>query len=241
MKIKGVFFLWICFLCVGAQAENLRLISIGVAPWAHFNEDSKEYVGVFPDLVRELEKRIGEKIDITLTPYARINRELETGRQDCAILITEKDRGEITDLGALVFNMPLGVIPNQESTLTDYNDLYGLTISVLRSLDISPKFNNDDKLKKEFDTSYDAGLRKMSYGRLDAIAGAIPTIEYLAKSKGLDNVLGKPLLISLVPIYIQCSKKTSRTQEVQQLNAAMDSMRDESVVDDIVSMYWEYE
>jgi polar amino acid transport system substrate-binding protein len=231
--------MWVILLSSHVAVAELKMISMDAVPWAYFDAKEKRYSGIFPDLVRELEKHSGHKIKITLTSYARINRELETGRQDCTMLITEKERGEITDLGELAFNIPMGVIPIKDTKLTSYDDLNGLTISVLRSLNITDRFTQDDELKKEFDTGYEIGLRKMLHGRLDAIAGTIPTIKYLAKEKGMGELLGKPLLLSFNPIYLQCSKESKNKQLISDINSAMKSIRESQVLNEVVSKYWE--
>jgi polar amino acid transport system substrate-binding protein len=237
--ISRFLLIWAVLASSNVTAAEFKMISMDAVPWAYFDAKENRYSGIFPDLVREIEKHSGHDIKITLTSYARINRELETGRQDCTMLITEKKRGEITNLGELVFNIPMGVIPNKNTTLTRYEDLSGLTISVLRSLNITDKFTQDNELKKEFDTGYEIGLRKMLHGRLDAIAGTIPTIKYLAKEKGMGELLGKPLLLRFNPIYLQCSKKSKNKQLISDINSAMKSIRESQVLNDVVSKYWE--
>ena len=74
---------------------------------------------------------------------------MNSGIQDFTVLITEKERVDITHLGELVFKVKIGVIPNKNFHINEYNDLYDLNISVLRSLKINKRFSNDHKLKKE--------------------------------------------------------------------------------------------
>ncbi len=220
------------------HSAELKLISIDVMPWAHYDEKTNSFVGIFPDLVRELSHRTGHDIKIKLTPYARVNRELETGRQDCTMLVREDRRSEITILGELVFDLPMGVIPVKRISLDTYDDLYGLKISVLRDLSITEEFTNDTKLLKQLDINYEMGLRKMLHGRLDAIAGAIPTIQSLARENGMNNLLGKPLELSLRPIYLQCSKNSKNLSYVEELNSAIRNIKESSVLTDIVNKYY---
>ena len=207
-------------------------------PWAYFDKATNQYSGIFPDIVRELEVRTGYKIKMTLTPYARVNRELETGRQDCTILISEKNRSHIANIGELVFNIPMGVIARKNLSISDYQDLYKLKISVLRSLVITDEFAQDEKLNKEYDTGYSLGLRKLLHGRVDAIAGTIPTIKYLAKERGMSDLLGTPFLLSLEPIYLQCSKISLKKEKIKKLNFAMKQMRESMAINLIVERYW---
>jgi polar amino acid transport system substrate-binding protein len=208
-----------------------------VAPWAYLNKSTGVFSGIFVDLVKEIERRTGYEIKITLTPYARINRELEAGRQDCTMLIREKALDEITALGELVFYHPMGVVPIKGIKLNRYGDLYDLNISVLRALVITDEFTNDKKLKKEQDTNYETGLRKMKHGRLDAIAGAIPTIQYLAKQNDMADLLGSPFQLSSEPIYLQCSHESKRIEYLDRINEVIKAIKDDLVLDDILNSY----
>ena len=219
-------------------SQELKFITIDVAPWAYYDEEKKKFAGIFPDIVKEIEAKTGYTISIKLTPYVRVNRELEIGRQDCTMLVTEEDRSAITTLGELVFNMPLGVIPHKNISLKTYEDLYGIDISVLRGSGISKRFKQDDKLQKSFDTDYKIILRKVVHGRAEAVAGAIPTIQYLAKKQEMDNVLGEPLQLGVAPIYLQCSTKTQRNLEIVEVNKALKEMREDSTLDRITNKHW---
>jgi polar amino acid transport system substrate-binding protein len=227
------------FFLSSANSAELKLVSIDTVPWAYFDAEVGVYAGIFPDIVRELEKESGHKIKISLTPYARINRELESGRQDCTMLIAEKEREKVADLGELVFYMPMGIIAIKNSRLDSYDDLYKLKISVLRSLNITDQFTEDNDLKKEFDTGYEMGLRKVLHGRLNAIAGAIPTIKYLAKEKGMAEMLGEPMILSLKPIYLQCSKESKHSVFIKDINLSLKKIRENGVLNDVVSKYWD--
>lgn len=230
-KVWYSILLSLSFIAVKAYSADLKFITLEVAPWAYSGESGDGYIGVFPELVKELEKRTGHSISITLAPYARINRELEAARQDCTMLISDSERDRITVKGELVFNHPMGVVARKTLDIDTYNDLYGIKISLLRGSIISEKFNTDDKLDKDFDTDYQISLQKMKYGRLDAIAGAIPTIQYLAKKNGLHHMLGKPLQLSSEPIYLQCAKESTNIKYIDDLNKAIRSIKSDSSLD----------
>lgn len=217
-----------------SSAESFNFITMEVAPWAYRDLKNGSYSGIFPDLVREIERRTGYKIAITLTPYARIDRELDSLRQDCTMLVRSDYRDKITQLGELIFNHPMGVIPQRGLRLESYEDLTGVRISVLRALSMTEQFNNDHSLKKEMDTSYEIGLRKMNHGRLDAIAGAIPTIQYLAKANGMTDLLGKPLELSVEPIYLQCSKESKAINHLPYLNETIQRIKADNTLERVL-------
>lgn len=219
-------------------SKNLNFITLDVVPWASINPDTGEPEGVFPLVVSEFEKRLGHKIDITLTPFARIHRELESGRQDCTILVSNSDLERAAVQGELLSYHAIGVIARKGITLNDYDDLRPLTISVLRGSNVSPRFDNDSTLKKEFDTNYSIGLRKLSHKRLDAIFGAIPTIRFLASQEGFSDYLGEDLVLEDVPLLLQCSKKSANLDVMMDLNQVILDMHEDGTIDKIKEDYF---
>ena len=219
---------------MNVKAVELKFVTLEVAPWAYFDKDSNEYRGIFPDLVSEIEERTGHEIKVTLTPYARINRELGAARQDCTMLISDTERDKITIRGELIFNHPMGVVGRGSLNLSSYKDLYGIKISLLRGSVISERFTTDEKLEKYYDTDYQISLQKIKHGRLDAIAGAIPTIQYLAKKNGLGEMLGEPLQLASEPIHLHCAKKSENIKYMDDVNNAIRAIKLDSTLDVIL-------
>jgi polar amino acid transport system substrate-binding protein len=206
-----------------------------VPPWAYYDESLNKFVGIFPAIVEEVERRSGHKIKITLTPYARINRELGASRQDCTMLISDAYREKETREGELIFNHPMGVIARKGLVLRKYSDLKDMKISLLRGSTVSDEFDKDEGLIKDFSTDYNISLLKLKHGRLDAIAGAIPTIQYIAKESGLEYILGSTLQLKLEPIFLQCVKKSKNIKYFDEINSAIKEMKLDSTLVDIVN------
>lgn len=207
-----------------AWAADLRLITIDAAPWASIDAE-RNAVGAFPDLVKEMERRTGHRIAVSVHPFARIDRELETGAHDCTIILWNEARSRIVERGEDVYLMTFGVVANKGVKLAAYDDLYPLTISVVRNLAIEPRFDSDPALRKDFDKNYALGLQKIAHHRLDAVAGAIPTIKYQAKIDGLTDILGDTLVMTRIPLALQCSRKSPNPGILDELNRVIREMR----------------
>ncbi|OAN50215.1 hypothetical protein A6A04_02070 [Paramagnetospirillum marisnigri] len=225
---------WMTLVAAQAQARDLKFITIDVAPWAYAESASTRLSGVFPDVVRELERRTGHRIAMSLHPFARIDRELEAGAQDCTIIVWNDQRARVVRKGELVSDHPIGVIAAKGSRLAGYDDLRGLkSISVLRGLSLGARFDHDPAIAKEFDTDYQTGLRKIAHGRVDAIAGAVPTILYLAAQMGLNQHLGERLSLGSMELVLQCSLKSPHLDLMDQFNRAIRDMRDDGTLERI--------
>ena len=194
-------FLGLCFGLVGfsgladAGARELKFITVETAPWASYDQESGEPVGAFPDLVAEIERRSEFRIKMALRPFTRINPGLESGDQDCTIILWHESRAPLVERGAAVFPMAFGVVAHKNAVLKEYDDLTKLTISQTRGLKITRQFDEDERLVREYDRNYKIGLHKMAHNRLDAVAGVIPTILFMAGQEGLAEELGDYLVM----------------------------------------------
>jgi len=209
---------------VRVDARDLSFVTIEVPPWASIDKVSGKPIGLFPEVVRELERRTGHRISMSLQPYARIDHELESGREDCTIIVWTKERERIVVQGELVSNHEIGVLPRRDFPLTRYEDLHGKSISVLRGLSLGDRFDTDTAIKKDFDTDYLTGIKKVRHKRLDGVAGATHTIQFLIRSEGLAEDFGAPLKLGTIPLALQCAKKSRNLDLMPEFNKAIREM-----------------
>jgi polar amino acid transport system substrate-binding protein len=237
MSLRKIIFLTLFTFSACVNSVELKFITLEVAPWAYYDYEENSYAGIFSDVVTEIERRTGFTIKIVLSSFgfSRINRELGAGRQDCTMVILQEERKDMVVLGETLFDHSMGVIAKKGVRLNQYEDLYDLTISVHEVLSVEGQFMDDKRLNKEFDVDYSAGLRKIQHGRLDAIAGAISTIEYLARKNGMAGVLGKPLVLNQEPIYLQCSTKSKKLQYIDGVNKAIRSIKKDGTLEKIIN------
>jgi len=231
------------FVLASARAEpedqpapvELSFITIDVAPWAYHDAKSGETLGAFVDIVRALEKKTGYRIDKTLTPFARVDRELESGDHDCTILVPRSE--SIVEHGSVITDHDIGVVSRADNPISSYSDLKGQRISLLRGSSISAQFDEDEDFQREYDTDYSIALRKLARERVNGVAGAIPTILHLAEEDGLSDLLAPALKLSDIPLMFQCSLNSTHLALMPELNAAIEAMRDSGELESIVEKY----
>ncbi len=215
-----------------ANANNtMSFITIDVAPWASVDPSSGRFVGAFPELIEAIGERSGLSMSISLTPFARVDRELESGDHDCTILIPRDE--SLVVPGELVSYHAIGVIAREGIVLREYDDMAGRAISVLRGASIHPRFDEDPTLDKQFDTDYAIALRKMERERIDVIAGAIPTIQFIAEQEGVADQLGDILQLAEVPLVFQCSRKSSQLDNMSAINQAIRDIKEDGTLEEI--------
>jgi len=224
-------------LPISAYARDLNFVTIEAAPWASADRKTGEQVGLFPAVVRELERRTGHRIAISLQPFARIDHELESGRQDCTIIVWTEERDRIVVKGELVSNHEIGAIPRKGIRLDRYEDLQGKTVSVLRGLSLGDRFDNDSAIRKDLDTDYLMGITKATHNRLDAVAGATHTIQFLIKEEGLTDEFGPPLKLGSIPLVLQCARKSPNLDLMPAFGRAIREMWADGTLDRLEKAY----
>lgn len=213
----------------------LKFITIDVPPWAAVDPDTGEQEGAFIALVEALEELTGYTIKTTLTPFARVDRELESGDHDCTILVPRDT--DIVIHGEVIANHDVGILSNKSAPITRYEELHGKTISLLRGSAISPRFDADEDINKVYDTDYQIALRKLDRQRVAGIAGAIPTLRYLAAENGLTDILAPPLKLTDIPLVFQCSRQSEYVEIMPEFNAAIRALRESGRLDEITDLY----
>jgi polar amino acid transport system substrate-binding protein len=196
-------------------------------PWAMENPDKAspdKYVGIYIDIAKEVEKRAGLKITTRVTPYARIENDLQEGSADFSFLVWSEERASYASRGAEVTKMDFGVRAVAGVPLKTYDDLKGVSVSVTRGPKLDPKFDADASLKKELDTDYSTGVRKAEAGRVQAVAGSIPAINRIIRHASLDAKFQDTLVLRSVTIAVQYSKKASDPALQAKVDAAVSAL-----------------
>jgi polar amino acid transport system substrate-binding protein len=242
MPVRKAALTLVLFLFLGgttAGAEPVRFVTIDTAPWASQDPKSGRVEGVFPDIIAEFQRRTGLEVQIELQPFARIPRELENGRQDCTILVWNDQWAPFMVRGELITPHPMGVIARKGIKLRSMDDLHGLSVSVLRGLSLGQSFDNNPSIHRQMDTDYVQGLNKLAHSRLDAVAGALPTIDYLAKQNGLAETLGERLVVIELLLRFQCAKGSRHLGIMPDVDKAIRDMSEDGSLNRIKAR-WGY-
>lgn len=218
-----------------AQAEPVTFVTIEAVPWAATDPKSGEPFGAFVEIVEVLEQKTGLNIQTALTPFARIDREMETGSHDCTIAIP-RDMS-IVAYGETLVTHDIGVVSLKETPLDSLEALRNKRLSIPRGSSISQVLEGDFNLTVEEDTDYLIALHKLQRGRVDGVAGAVPTIFYIARENNLYHLLADPVKLSDIPLMLQCSRKSEHLDLLPVFNEAIRSMREDGSLKAITDKY----
>lgn len=210
--------------CAAHAPAQVRICSLETVPWAFRDRATGALQGVFPEVVRELERRTGTVFAVSLIPYPRIAPEIESGAQDCAITAWYDRAALYAVKGEEVASHEIGIVPAKGFRLESYGDVRGMSVSMLPGLSFGEPFDSDSTVRKISDPDYLTGVRKAARHRVDGVAGAVASILEVARREGLERELGKPLVLSRVIVTLQFSKLSPHLWLKPALDATLSAM-----------------
>lgn len=220
---------------VPAHAENWTVASEDYFPPYNFTERGKR-TGMDTAIVDAMLKEIGVYPVHRPMAWPEVVRAHDGNDVDVAFQFFTSprrlERGHLIGpyrVGATV----LMVRSNSEITYTRIDDLRGLRVGVVEGFEYTPEFDTSSLFEKVRSSSNVVSFRRLLLGRVDAIAGDLQVLKYLAESEGRTNavkVLPKPL--AMVPRYISVPKL--RADKAARLQAAYEKLKGDGTIDAIV-------
>lgn len=214
-----------------AGAEEFRVDMIHFDPWAQPNptaDPQRPYVGIVVDYLDEFERRSGHTTHRVLTPYARVEVDLQNGLTDFAIMAWGEARARYADRGTCLVPLEFGVRARAGVTVQRYEDLLGIITSASRGLKVDPRFDSDPAARKDYVFDYTMGVRKTAAKRdSDAVGGHLATINYLIDKLGLNAQFGDSLTLRTTHLTVAYSKKSPRAEQAAKVQAVFQAMVDD--------------
>lgn len=230
---------------LAATSCTLRVGSEAPYPPFQTVDPRGNFGGLEIDMLREIARRIGCDLDIQAMPWARILHDIRDGRLDIAVNAIETPEREAyawfshpylyerlrlyiraEDAGPRV-SLPNGLADLRRLSET----LAPGTIGTVNGYSFGPAFDalvaTDPAFAAHLEPAYDytANIRKLLAGHLAGFVGLSVTVEWTARSLGLENRLAAvdpPL--DIIAYHVMGSAITIDPARRQQINDAIDAM-----------------
>lgn len=235
-KVGGtltVFFLLLACAMPGATAAEFKVALIQLDPWAKQNPDAtlkarEPLVGIIPDLLREFERRSGHTTLQSLTPYARVERDLQEGAIDFTIMAWSDTRSSYAKRGTTLVPLYFGVMARQGISIKRYEDLKNIVTAAPRGLKVDPRFDDDNTVPKELVRDYTQAIRMAVADRkAKAVAGGLASLNHLIQEFGLAAAFGDVLVLNTSYLTVAFSKQSQQLTTEAQVNAVFKTMVDD--------------
>lgn len=230
---------------VSATSCTLRVGSEAPYPPFQTVDARGNFGGLEIDMLREIARRIGCDLDIQAMPWARILHDIQDGRLDIAVNAIETPERKAyawfshpylyerlrlyiraEDAGTR-FSLPDGMAGLRRLSET----LEPGTIGTINGYSFGPAFDalvaSDPGFAAHLEPAYDytANIRKLLAGHLAGFVGLSVTVEWTARSLGLENRLAAvdpPL--DIITYHVMGSAITVDPARRRQINDAIDAM-----------------
>ena len=212
---------------VGNHAPPYRIIKGG------------EYSGICFDVMKEIGKRIGVSVVFHEQPFKRALYSMEQGSADIMVGPNKTAEREVymvyTKATVGRASKAFYVHPDA-SPIRQYQDLTGQRVLVHRGKIYFEKFDRDTSFEKMVVDSYVQAIKMVSRKRADVVI--IPELEgdYLIQQHAMD-LKKSPLIIEGNQSYIAISKKSPAMALQKKLEEAMDQIKSDGTMDNILNRY----
>lgn len=242
VMLRSIIVFSLVFLApIGILAEeniNIRVAMDHWPPWKII--DGQEFKGIDIDLLHEIENRTNFRFVFVKCPWRRCIQMVKDGDVD---MITSFTRTKLREAFAtyiepayFVDSVVFYSRKNFEMPVSNYNDLYGKKIGVVKGAAYFPAFDNDKKLDK-VSVSGDYQLFKMLLNnRIDLYAVYEIPGDYMTMRYGFKEKISKvDFRIKNVGFnHLAISNKSAHRQKMLQLDDVVGKMRAEMHIEKII-------
>ncbi len=211
------------------------------------DDENTPMTGIDVEIVQEIARRLGREVVFVRCPWARCLELMKAGEAD--LLSSAYKRPEREEY-MLYFGRPfLDTLPiafytlkEKKVVINSYEDIYRLeSVGVLRGASYFEQFDQDTKVKKFEVASQDQLFPMLLAGRLDAIAGYVPTENYRIKVGGYAGQveLSNYMYAEQAFVYMTISKKSPLSAIFEQIDQINTQLVEEGFVQEIVNQYYE--
>jgi len=225
----------------GSELKKIQLGGFNYPPFYINNNERASGIGV--DLANELFKRMNIKPSVTIYPMSRLLYNMKTGQTDGALfLLKTSERCKY-----LTYSTPIMTIPGQlwsaagrQGGAIELEDIGECRVGVTQGYSYGEKF--DSQLKKlNTASAYSdyANYKLLLAGKIDVFPGNEIVAKSLFKAHSeLDKkfIHGKSSFINW-EFHMVVSKKSPLIKLLPEVNKHIADLRNEGVIDDIVSKY----
>ena len=209
----------------------LVLAHAELAPW--MTHEGARFSGAYIEIVRELARRLGRRLEIVDCPLKRCLLMLQSGEADLTIGMKQTpEREAFMQFLAAPYRRSVGdrvfwVRRGESARIKRYDDLHDLRIGVALGSTYFARFDEDSSLIKDAVLDNEVNLRKLMLHRVDAVLIPEDQAVVLIHQLHLDGqvVPAQYRVQDLTPRSIAVSRATNAASLVPLMEVAMQAMR----------------
>jgi ABC-type amino acid transport substrate-binding protein len=195
------------------SSHTLSIYTMEQIPYGYITQNGRAS-GLLFEILDKIILESGLEIQNELVPAKRLELELLSKRTVCTLLADVPNiKGRFDLVEPIGYEFQSGLLPKVGIKLDSYSSLKGKILAVPNGIEFYDKFDDDNELSKVTPPKFINAIRMLKAGRVDAIAGSISVLKYIAQREGMFNDdFGEPLIFTRNNIHLVCSKATDKRE-----------------------------
>jgi polar amino acid transport system substrate-binding protein len=228
-------------MLLAASDGFCRTLSIVTTDWPPFEyAQGKKTLGTDIAIVEEAFKRAGVPITISVLPWARSLKNVQTGVADAILTLRKtKDR----EVFLLFPDEPISVSENvffrRKDSKFKYQtdaDLNGRLVGAVISYDYGRDFATTDLFKRDTQRSDEKGFDMLAASRLDfMICDKVVGRFVLSKSPHSEKIVYDPAVYSRFDMYLAFAKKQDLTDVAKKFTESLRAMKKDGTYEKVIA------
>jgi len=217
--------------------NSITMITMDQVPYGFLKNNGKP-TGMLYDILNRI--MIESEIEQTnkLLSMKRILATMLSKQSSCSLLanspVIVNNYDSIEAIGLPING---GILPRAGVILTDYSSLKGLTIAVPLGVSFDDNFSEKKNLVIVSPRNYVNALKMLKTGQVDAVAGAISTLKFIAlKNEMRATDFGQPLVLSKHEVMLVCNQELPKVTR-NKLKKAVINLRSSGEIQAVIDVY----
>lgn len=244
--MKNVLVLIVMFVFISGAAAEEKEVHIACAPWQPYWGEELPNNGILGEIVNAAYARKGYKTHNYVIPWARVLREVETGRLDatvCAYYTDERAKKYLFSEPVMITGRLAFYKRKGETVIWKFlEDLKPYRIGILRDSAYSEEFDKANFLNKEPVSNEVQNLKKLLAKRIDltpmdpAVANYLIDRHLPEQKNKFESLL--PLLREGQKVFLMFSREIPDVRKkIQMINEGLSEIRQDGTYRKILSKY----
>lgn len=227
-----------CFCYTVAEPIFPTIYIVDLEFWGEKCDSSEELCGIYPDIFKELSKRMELPLKLVIAPYPRVINGISIGSADFTISLPKEFEDTTMVVGDELWKIQLGVLSLKSMPVTDMKQLSKMSVGTIRNAAFSEDFQRDTTIKKVPSVQHRNLLKMLRIGRIDAIASDLSIMKGIVETQpDLKQDFAEPLLVTELSLHLIMSRKSPFMERFKEINDTLKNMRDDGTIRDIVLRY----
>lgn len=225
--------------------DVVRVAFNELPPWKVIEPDGTPG-GIDMAFLRLVAERMHLTLEVDKVPFVRAMRMLKAGGADLMTgLLRRPDREEflafVDPPYRLYSNKAFFLRKGEGRRIQKYEDLYGMTIGVVRGVRYFPTFDHDPRIRRDEVSDALLNYNKLLHNRFDALIATEETAEYRIRQMGLEDQVEKAPFVYRQPqsVYIGVSLRSPLAARLEELGRVVRQLLDEGEYERIQREYLE--